>query len=69
LPVLLQYASYQDNGVYLSLLALNAIDYLDERAAGAIEVLEKLPKKVKREDNRPGYGIEPLLEKILADLE
>jgi uncharacterized sulfatase len=68
LPVLLDFASYEENGVYLSLLALTAIDYLDQRAASAIDTLKALPKNVKPEDRRPGYGIAPLIEKILADL-
>jgi uncharacterized sulfatase len=69
LPVLLDFASYEENGVYLSLLALTAIDYLDERAASAIDTLKALPKNVKQQDRRPGYGIAPLIEKILADLK
>jgi uncharacterized sulfatase len=69
LPVLLGYASYDQNGVYLSLMSLTAIDALDARAASALDRLEALPKKVKPQDRRPGYGIEPLIEKILADLE
>jgi hypothetical protein len=69
LPVLLGYASYEKNGVYLSLMSLTAIDALDARAASALDQLEALPKKVKPQDRRPGYGIEPLIEKILADLK
>jgi uncharacterized sulfatase len=69
LPVLLSYASYEENGVYLSLMSLTAIDALDARAASALDQLKALPKKVKPQDRRPGYGIEPLIEKILADLE
>jgi len=69
LPVLLGYASYEENGVYLSLMSLTAIDALDEKAARALDWLKALPRKVKPEDRRSGYGIEPLVEKILADLE
>jgi uncharacterized sulfatase len=69
LPVLLSYASYEENGVYLSLMSLTAIDALDQRAASALDQLKALPTKVKREHQRPGYGIAPLIEKTLADLE
>lgn len=68
LPVLLELASCEKNSVYVSLMALNAIDYLDGRAASAVEAIKALPTKPKPEDQRPGYGVGPLVEKILADL-
>ena len=46
-----------------------AIDYLDEKAASEWDAIKNLPKKLKPEDSRSGYGIPPLLEKTIADLE
>jgi len=68
LPVLLELASYDQNGPYLSLMALSAIDALDAKAASAVDTIKSLPTKVKSKDRRAGYGIQPLVEKILADL-
>ncbi|HID75796.1 MAG TPA: sulfatase [Planctomycetaceae bacterium] len=69
LNVLLKYASYEENGVYLPLLALNALDYVDERAFEALDTIKALPTEVKPRDRRPGYGIRRLVEKIVADLQ
>ncbi len=69
LPVLLKLADCEQNAVYVSLAALNAIDYLDRRAASAVDQIKALPTKAKPADGRPGYGVGPLIEKILADLQ
>jgi len=69
LPVLLEYASYEKHGVYLPLMALNAIDYLEEKAAPTLDQLKALPTKIDPQDRRPGYGISKLVNKILADLD
>ncbi len=69
LETLMALASVEKNGVYVSMEALNAIDYMDERAAPAKariaalpETLDSLPQKLN------GY-VPRLLEKILADLQ
>lgn len=68
LPVLLDLASYDENGLYVSLAALNAIDYLDEKAASQLDKIKSLPSQVKPEERRHGYGIPAIMKKILADL-
>ncbi|NUQ65878.1 MAG: hypothetical protein HUU20_25735, partial [Pirellulales bacterium] len=69
LAVLVELSDYKAHGVYVALMALNAIDYLDEKAASAGEAIRTLPSKVGPELQRMGYGIPPLIEKILTDLE
>jgi uncharacterized sulfatase len=69
LPVLVELSDYRDHGIYAALMALNAIDYLDKKAAPALGRIRALPPKVDREFQRMGYGLEPLMEKVLADLE
>ncbi len=68
LPVLIEYASYARHGVYLPLMALNALDYLDQKAASVIDQIEALPAKIDPKDRRCGYGIPNLVKKTLADL-
>jgi uncharacterized sulfatase len=68
LPVLLDLASHEDNGLFVGLMALNAIDYLDEKAAPALDRIKALPRDVKPQDRRRGYGIPAVMKKILADL-
>jgi hypothetical protein len=69
LPVLVDLADYEEKGLYVAQLALTAIDDLDDRAADVAEDLKRLPKQVKQEERRYGYGLKPLIEKTLADLE
>lgn len=69
LPVLLDLASFERSGLYVSLLSLTALDDLDEKAAGAVDRIRALPTKIPPRDRRCGYGIPPLVEKTLADLE
>jgi uncharacterized sulfatase len=68
LPVLLKLANKDDNGIYVSMLALNAIDALDGKAAGAVEAVKALPTKLKPHEERAGEGLLSLVEKILTDL-
>jgi uncharacterized sulfatase len=68
LPVLLELANKDEHGIYVSMLALNAIDVLDGKAAGAVETMKAFPTKLKPPEKRAGSGIQPLIEKILTDL-
>ncbi len=69
LPVLLELSDYREHGVYVALMALNAIDDLDQKALPILDDLQALPMNVSREFQRMGYGVSPLMEKILADLK
>jgi uncharacterized sulfatase len=69
LGVLLDLASLDRNNVYVSMMALNAIDYMDQRAAGAREKITALPQKRDDIDPRMAAYVPNLIEKILADLK
>ncbi len=69
LEALIGLASLDSNGLYVSMLALNAIDDLDRKAAARIEAIEALPRKSPSLNPRMGDYVERLLTKILQDLK
>jgi uncharacterized sulfatase len=69
LPVLLEYANAEKHGVYNAVAALNAIDYLDEKAASIKDQVAQLPKKDPNAPDRTASYCDRLIAKILADLE
>jgi uncharacterized sulfatase len=69
LEVLIELASLDNNSVYVAMPALNAIDYMDERAASAKERIAALPKENPNVPQRTGTYVGRLIEKTLADLE
>jgi uncharacterized sulfatase len=69
IDALLNEASPVENGVYRSLAALNAIDYLDEKAATAAEQIAALPTQDPKASDRMGDNVSKLLRKLLADIE
>jgi uncharacterized sulfatase len=68
LEVLLDLAPIDQNGVYISMLAINAIDHLDDRAIGAIERIRALPKQADGTPGRMRSYVPNLITKTLADL-
>jgi arylsulfatase A-like enzyme len=68
LPVLLEYANAEKHGVYCAIEALNAIDYLDEKAVPIRVEVAKLPRKDPQAPDRTASYCDRLIEKILADL-
>ena len=68
LGVLLDLASLDHNNVYVSMTALNAIDYMDQRAASAKEKIAALPQKRADIDPRMAEYVPSLIRKIVADL-
>ena len=68
LEVLLELASLDTNSVYVAMPALNAIDYMDERAFSAKEKIAALPKENPNVPPRLGTYVARLIEKTLADL-
>ena len=69
LEVLLGLASIEENGVFVSMAALNALDMLGDKAAGAKDTIASLPTKVSPSPPRMGTYVSRLIQKILADLE
>jgi uncharacterized sulfatase len=69
LDVLMSYADPAKNGVYVGVMALNAIDYMDERAESVREAIGNLADSDPSADQRlKNYPLR-LREKILADLD
>jgi arylsulfatase A-like enzyme len=69
LPVLLEAADGQKNPFFVALLALNAIDAMDERAAPIKAQIAALPEQAKPVPPRHNAYLPNLLKKILADLD
>ena len=69
LRVLVARASLDDNDLFTSMLALNALDYLDRRAMSAVETIAALPREQPGMQRQFDIYVPQLLDKILADLE
>jgi len=68
LETLMDLASIEENGVFVSMEALNAIDYMDERAAPAKDRIAALPREAEGVNSRMRGYVPNLIDKILADL-
>ena len=70
LDVLMPLADVTKSSAYLALAALNAIDYMDDRAKSAQAAIEALPVQAKNMPPRVGSGyLKNLKDKILSDLQ
>lgn len=68
LPILIKRANVATEGVYTAMLALNAIDALDDRAEPIKDQIAALPKKDKSVPGRMGSYVGNLINKTLSDL-
>lgn len=68
LDTLMELAPAGRNGLFVSILALNALDAMDGKAASAKEAISKLPKEAPGVADRFRSYIPRLIEKTLADL-
>jgi uncharacterized sulfatase len=68
LKILMEAANLDINSVYVSILALNALDELDGKAQGLRTEIEALPVTGGGSSGRMGGYVPRLKEKILADL-
>ncbi len=68
LAVLTELARLDKNGIYVSMTALNALDYLDEKAASVKQAISALPVSDPFVDRRMENYVPLLIKKILADL-
>ena len=69
LDVLLQLAPLDENGVFVSMAALNALDALDARAKSAVETISKLPTQDPSVPGRMKAYVSNLIQKTVADLQ
>ncbi len=69
LHVLIDYANIEKHGVYLSMLALNAVDAMDQRALPVKDAIAQLPRQAPTTTPRMRGYVPNLIEKILADLD
>jgi uncharacterized sulfatase len=69
LPVLVELANAEKHGTYVSMAALNALDYLDEKARPVKPAIAALPKVDPNAPARAKGYVANLLRKTLADLE
>jgi uncharacterized sulfatase len=69
LAVLLDCASLDNHSVYVAMLALNALDELDDKAAGVADKIAALPKQQTGLNGRLTSYVPRLIEKTLADLK
>jgi len=68
LPVLIDAANLETQGVFTSMAALNAIDTLDGKAASLKPQIQKLPRRSKAVNGRMKSYVGYVLDKFLADL-
>jgi uncharacterized sulfatase len=69
LSVLIELALPDRNGVYVSMLALNAIDALDGKAAPLRNRIEQMQTSDPNAHRRMGAYVPNLVKKIIADLD
>lgn len=69
LDVLMELAPADKNGQFVSMEALNAIDYMDERAASVKDAVAGMPPMAEGIDNKFRAYIPNLMKKITMDLE
>ena len=68
LEVLVEYADMSKHGVFLSIMALNALDYLEEKAAPVKDRIAALPKRRDGVDQRYASYVPRLIQTIGEDL-
>ncbi|MFV0444480.1 MAG: sulfatase [Planctomycetaceae bacterium] len=69
LPVLLEYANPQKHGLYNAIAALNAIDYLGDKAASIKDEVAKLPRTDPNASGRTANYCDRLIEHIVTSLD
>jgi len=69
LPVLTQAADAQNTGIYNAMLALNALDALDDRAAAQRQAIQSLPTTAPGANRRMRAYLPNLVKKTLRDLD
>lgn len=68
IDTLVKHADVSKNSVFTSMLALNALDYVDDKAKRHIATIKVLPTKGKITPARMGSYVPNLISKTAADL-
>ncbi len=69
LDTLLKYANQDQTNVFDAILAVNAIDYMDEKAAPRLEAIKALPSKQQKPTNRTDGYVGRLLPGVISDIQ
>ena len=69
LPVLLEAADLGKSSVFVAMLALNALDAFDRRAASIEEKIASLPTRQQGTPRRVSGYVPQLIKKITGDLK
>lgn len=69
LTVLVELADAEKHGIYVAMAALNGLDYMDERAAPALDRIRALPQAASGADARFRAYLPNLIKKIVSDFE
>lgn len=69
LAVLVELADAEKHGLHIAMVALNALDYLDDRAGPALNRILSLPQELSGTDRRFRIYLPNLLAKIRSDFE
>ncbi|MDA0283004.1 MAG: sulfatase-like hydrolase/transferase [Planctomycetota bacterium] len=69
LAVLVKHASIESNTIFVSMLAFNALDELDDRAASVAELIKELPDKSQVKYPRMDAYVPNLKSRTLSDLQ
>ena len=68
IDVLVARASLDSNDLYTAMMALNALDYLDQRAQPVVELIRAIPRERRGMRRQFQIYVPQLLDKILSDL-
>ncbi len=69
LDLLMDYSDTETHGIFAAMAALNAVDYMDERARAAKDQVASLPQQDPRAASKFRAYLPNLIKKIVADLE
>ncbi len=64
LEVLMKLAPPHKNDVHTSMMALNALDYLGDKAVPALKPIASFPPKFNSNDGRANYGVAALIRRL-----
>ncbi len=69
LDTLVKYGNINESNVFDAILATNAIDYLDEKAASHLDAIKALPTKMDNPTTRTDKYVQSIMPKVVSDIE